>query len=159
MNQGLLDHDEGWLPTEVLCSSVVSHNALGSNGPWFKSQNSYKYFLQGYMNPLLHVNVITIYLSWFTGQSKHIVQAGSWKQKVEGSELLQHHVCLYIHSLSTGGSAQEFQRCLCRDLNVLDSVICFIQWKPDITGMVGPEQKSCYSRSLLHPKSRETRTD
>ena len=34
-----------------------------------------------------------------------------------------------------------------------------IQWKPYITGMVGPEQKSCYSRSLRHPKSRETRTD
>ena len=34
-----------------------------------------------------------------------------------------------------------------------------VQWKPDITGMVGPELKSCYSRSLLHPKSRETRTD
>ena len=34
-----------------------------------------------------------------------------------------------------------------------------IQWKLDITGMVGPEQKSCYSRSLLHQKSRETRTD
>jgi len=34
-----------------------------------------------------------------------------------------------------------------------------VQWKPDITGMVGPEQKSCYSRSLLHPKSREKRTD
>ena len=29
-----------------------------------------------------------------------------------------------------------------------------LQWKPDITGMVGPEQKSYYSRSLLHPKSR-----
>ena len=31
--------------------------------------------------------------------------------------------------------------------------ICFlIQWKPDITEMVGPEQKACYSRSLLYPK-------
>ena len=28
-----------------------------------------------------------------------------------------------------------------------------VQWKPDITGMVGPEQKACYSRSLLYPKS------
>ena len=35
----------------------------------------------------------------------------------------------------------------------------YVQWKLDITGMVGPEQESCYSRSLLHPKSRETRTD
>ena len=139
LNQGPLDPKALWLTTELQSTSVGSQPSSWSNSPWFKSQNSYKYFLQGYMNPLLHVNVITIYLSWFTGQSKHIVQAGSWKQKVEGSELLQHHVCLCIHSLSTGGSAQEFQRCLCRDLNVLDSVICFIQWKPDITGMVEPE--------------------
>ena len=27
-----------------------------------------------------------------------------------------------------------------------------VQWKPDITGMVGPEQNACYSRSLLYPK-------
>ena len=41
----------------------------------------------------------------------------------------------------------------------LSEKLQFVHWKPDITGMVGPEQKSLYSRSLLHPKSRETRTD